>query len=535
LPGLRAEIGLRRFGPFIGILDPVLHPALLLVPLLIQGAPEGFKSAESKVRGISLIIPATFDEIPIPPGERNLLMKFAEKGGDDKRDAVGAEMWIVEIEKPPAATVDSDAATLKPDSSPASRAAKPKPEFRTLPEYVKRALRGFEANADGTLELGAGKHYDRYKLSASEPKASGVGYALDDGDRWVCFIGIAGNLRFDDLQKKYERSAKSLRAKDGIEAVSSDIELLYRMRPYRGVEYRKDVRRNLSKGWKADDTENFIFVYDIADRVLLSKLKHDLEVIRTKYLELFPPVKAIEAVSTVRICKDRDEFVKFAGIPKNAPIAGFWNVGTKELVFYNNVKDPTYPSASLADSVIVLYHEAFHQYIYYSCGEIAPHSWFNEGYGDYFSGAKIGDTGAKVDRINVNPWRIGAIQRAIKASEIAPLAELVKFTQAQYYAKGGVYYPEGWSLIFFLNESKVAKKNPAWAKILPTYFATLITRYQAGLEKLGPNPNPNLVGAEQLAAQKAAVEAAFENVDFDKLQAAWKDFVMSLDDPRAKK
>ena len=208
------------------------------------------------------------------------------------------------------------------------------------------------------------------------------------------------------------------------------------MRPYRGVEYRKDVRRNLSKGWKADDTENFIFVYDIADRVLLSKLKHDLEVIRTKYLELFPPVKAIEAVSTVRICKDRDEFVKFAGIPKNAPIAGFWNVGTKELVFYNNVKDPTYPSASLADSVIVLYHEAFHQYIYYSCGEIAPHSWFNEGYGDYFSGAKIGDTGAKVDRINVNPWRIGAIQRAIKASEIAPLAELVKFTQAQYYAKG---------------------------------------------------------------------------------------------------
>ena len=45
----------------------------------------------------------------------------------------------------------------------------------------------------------------------------------------------------------------------------------------------------------------------------------------------------------------------------------------------------------------------------------------------------------------------------------------------------------------------------------------------------------DLVGAEQLAAQKAAVEAAFENVDFDKLQAAWKDFTLGLEDPRAKK
>ena len=199
-PRLRAEIGLRRFGPFIGILAPVLHPALLLVPLLIQGAPEGFKSAESKVRGSRSSSRRRSMRSRFPRRTQSADEVRGERG-DDKRDAVGAEMWIVEIEKPTAATVDSDAATLKPDSSPASRAAKPKPEFRTLPEYVKRALRGFEANADGTLELGAGKHYDRYKLSASEPKASGVGYALDDGDRWVCFIGIAGNLRFDDLRR----------------------------------------------------------------------------------------------------------------------------------------------------------------------------------------------------------------------------------------------------------------------------------------------------------------------------------------------
>ena len=51
------------------------------------------------------------------------------------------------------------------------------------------------------------------------------------------------------------------------------------------------------------------------------------------------------------------------------------------------------------DSLLVLYHEAFHQYIYYAVGEVAPHDWFNEGHGDYFSGAVIPTYGKKVTRL----------------------------------------------------------------------------------------------------------------------------------------
>ena len=47
-----------------------------------------------------------------------------------------------------------------------------------------------------------------------------------------------------------------------------------------------------------------------------------------------------------------------------------------------------------ADTLAVLYHEAFHQFIFYSVGEVAPHSWFNEGHGDYFSGADVVGFGA---------------------------------------------------------------------------------------------------------------------------------------------
>ena len=59
------------------------------------------------------------------------------------------------------------------------------------------------------------------------------------------------------------------------------------------------------------------------------------------------------------------------------------------------------------DTLAVLYHEAFHQYIYYSVGEVAPHSWFNEGHGDYYAGAKY-----LSKKFNIRPfnWRVGIIK-----------------------------------------------------------------------------------------------------------------------------
>ena len=36
-----------------------------------------------------------------------------------------------------------------------------------------------------------------------------------------------------------------------------------------------------------------------------------------------------------------------------------------------------------------LSHETFHQFIFYFYGSLSPHSWYNEGQGDYFAGAKM--------------------------------------------------------------------------------------------------------------------------------------------------
>ena len=84
----------------------------------------------------------------------------------------------------------------------------------------------------------------------------------------------------------------------------------------------------------------------------------------------------------MRVCGDRKEYHEYGG-PGGS--AGYWNSGSEELVFYDASRSKKIDD----DTVSVLYHEAFHQYIYYSVGNVAPHSWFNEGHGDYYAGADL--------------------------------------------------------------------------------------------------------------------------------------------------
>lgn len=492
-------------------------------------APEGFKTVDNPGKGFSLFIPITFDEIPVPPDSQYLQMKFVEKLAAGTKAAFPREMRILKFELGSVATGEAV------ESSPASKPAAPgPPKIRSFQDYVTLGMRGWKATADGNVATNSGLKLERYKLT--QEQAVGVAYSVDTGDDLVALVCVSPKDTIEEIIKKFERTAKSLSVKDPSDSVNSNIELFYKQHAYRNVDYRKKVRSSLPTGWKAEDTENLIIVYDVKDKILINKMKRDLEVLRKKLVELFPPVRPVEAVSTVRVCKDRDEFLKFSELDKNTRVAGFWNVRSQELVFYNNVKDPNYPTASWEDALVVLYHEAFHQYIYYACGEIDPHSWFNEGYGDYFSGSKITDLSTKVERIQVNPWRVGAIQKAIEEKKYIPIKEIIRYEQAEYYnpVKIGICYPQGWSIIYFLNDAKTIKKHPSWGRILPTYLKTIIQVYQSELNRLGEKATREQVGAARLAARKAAVDAAFEDVDFTILENEWKAFILQLKDPRGK-
>src|SRR6185295_18462165 len=167
--------------------------------------------------------------------------------------------------------------------------------------------------------------------------------------------------------------------------------------------------------------------------------------------------------------------------------------------------------------------------------ELPPHSWFNEGHGDYFSGAQIRD--GKLRGIGVMPWRIDTIKEAIGAEKIVPWAEMIKYEQPQYYAEDKVHicYAQGWSMIYFLRKSEQVAKKPEWAKILPTYFEILKATYTEKLAELtaaGRAEDGRAKAAAGLEARTKALEAAFAGVDLIEIQKAWEGFVLGLESPK---
>jgi hypothetical protein len=189
------------------------------------------------------------------------------------------------------------------------------------------------------------------------------------------------------------------------------------------------------------------------------------------------------------------------------------------------------------DSRYVMFHEAFHQYIHYAVGEVAPHSWFNEGYGDYFSGAEF-DQHGNVGRILVNSWRVELIQYAIGGRQHASWREMVWMAWMEkpvYYGPNkGVNYAMGWSVVYFLEKSKAVQRNPTLARILSSYFETLKqanARERTRLAAEGKLENEGALEEVNAKVRKAA-DAAFSDVDLHEIEEAWREFVLELKVPK---
>ena len=320
-------------------------------------------------------------------------------------------------------------------------------------------------------------------------------------------------------------------------------------------ERRRAIEAGLVKGWAVlvSPRKQYVVVYNTKGKrndVLAKVIAERVEAIREQLYETqFPPTRKIEDVSVIRICGDQGEYLAYGAPPSSA---GFWNAHDEELVFYD-----ASPATKVDDDTIaVLYHEAFHQYIHYSVGGVDPQPWFNEGHGDYYSGARYAN-----GKFTIHPfsWRIGVIKGALRAGPskkdakgdwdrkkegYTPLQDFTSFTQGDYYAYPSVSYAQGWSLIYFLREivPKKADWNAKWGRILDVYFKTLqgtlaVTPPSGG--KLAPGgatkPDDPAPGAPGPAPARTAggnvdeaMRAAFQGVDWNELEAAWKSSIASV-------
>ncbi|MBK7877824.1 MAG: hypothetical protein IPJ77_19250 [Planctomycetes bacterium] len=180
------------------------------------------------------------------------------------------------------------------------------------------------------------------------------------------------------------------------------------------------------------------------------------------------------------MCLNRDQYHSYGG-PGGS--AGYWSWVAGELVLYDARKE-----GGKGDTWAVLNHEAFHQYIFYFYGNISPHSWYNEGTGDFYSGYQYKHGQFKPRKFE---WRTDTIKDAIKKGWAHPLEKFVRWSQEEYYSESRVLdkegkegdipnvsmcYAQGWSFIYFLRTGKKANAkgwDPRWDTILETYLKEL--------------------------------------------------------------
>ena len=343
---------------------------------------------------------------------------------------------------------------------------------------------------------------------------------------------------WNDWHKCFLSSLKTFGVFEGEESKS---DVIREATAERGVLTKEEQKEQIAKsiegqsGWWAHSSENYVFLSNSDNKRLIRTLAGDVENLRKKvYEKLFPPTEKITAIGTVRVFSDQGEYHAYGG-PSGS--AGYWSSAREELVLFDGFSNVS-AKTSIEHTKSVMYHEAFHQYIHYAVGDLAPHSWFNEGHGDYFAGHKV--TRSSI-RPKVFDWRTGYLRQHLNTGRsLIPIRSLVRLPQSEYYSNAGLKYAEGWAFIYFLRR---VTRNKRWAAIPDRYFAHLKENLAAFKKEKEDETDgdsggiPGIPGVRRsfFADRKKvdeileqAIEHGFEGIDYDKLDEAFQKWVESI-------
>jgi hypothetical protein len=288
---------------------------------------------------------------------------------------------------------------------------------------------------------------------------------------------------------------------------------------------RQGMSIKLEKGALCSDWQmlrsskgNFLIEYSTSQEYA-KKCGEELEQIQALYRQVIPSAKGIPQCR-VKVFDREEDFMQygFAGYG----VAAYWSPGQEEVVCYkfegdkvtlDSKEEFTVAEERPAEETTfkILYHEAFHQYMFYMMGRgrhVYVPSWLNEGLGDYFFGGEWTKNRGKFT-LGINDWRVKTIVNAVKKNEHVALEKIFRYEQMDYYRNAGLCYAEGWSINYFFMQSPVAKKN-GYHQIPAKMLEALKTG-----------------GDWQKASDKA-----FAGYDVKKMEEEWKAFVVTLPIPK---
>lgn len=482
--------------------------ALLLAAPVASSASLEFTRPVGEERypelGMNLTPPTGFERLPTRPRDRFCVLAYVEKA---PRAETPASFEVFLVPRDEGATVNDGTTfmneVIAPRSHEEQRAGRRRFEYEPKRWHFEQLVEGV------TYE--------------------GWAHAWENEDRTIVLVGHCATGERSRQERYWARSAETMRlfdaqAQDGVRA---KWERYYQgRRDLCGTDRRVATRLDLVEGWSVTDTKHYILLDHGVDPAFVSHMAKAVEAIRTEYAKLCPPDGVLDEVATIRICKDQAEYMAYGGWEGSV---GYWSPSEEELVLFDATRSPEFADLGEAFTRSVLFHEAFHQYVYYASGRIAPHPWFDEGMAEYFGGAEM--WGTRVRSVGPNPFSLPAMQTILKEGKDYPFELVTGLSQKELYADPQTLYPQSWSMVHFLATSPDVRSRRQWSGILETYFRTLRSAWAS--ERLTLAGGGNYADAQQ-RARRAAQKAAFKDVDFVPLEEAWRRHVNGLSAPDAK-
>lgn len=230
--------------------------------------------------------------------------------------------------------------------------------------------------------------------------------------------------------------------------------------------------RNLKDWWYAATT-NYIFLSNLKDKhgLTVRNMQANIEQLRPLYITVIPPINPIDAVSVVRIFGTEDEYVKYVGTNMMWS-GGCWVPNRNELV----LRPLTWGGARDRREWYntILYHEGFHQYLFYALDRLTPAPWFNEGHAKLFDSAKVSR-----DRIVIeeDPALVAFLQQ-ILVNDPVDIGRLTRLSYQEFYTANEnareYNYTMAWALIYFLRKGAPLGNDPRFQAIPANYLKALI-------------------------------------------------------------
>lgn len=240
------------------------------------------------------------------------------------------------------------------------------------------------------------------------------------------------------------------------------------------IASRENVINNIKnlKDWWFLETDNYIIVSNLKSKKLIGDIEKNIEQCRKVFQSFYPIKKPLKEVSVLKVFRDRDEYLAYLG--RNSDLLwsiGFWAAHKKELAVspLDNLKGQDLNKMILS----VLYHEGFHQYMYYASDKSQISMWFDEGNATFFEGIKFKGK----DNFDMEiTKRCDSMDKLVQRNRIN-IPALIRMGREEFYSEKGRSdnYTLAWGLMYFLYKgTPVLKNKNSYSEIPMKYYDALL-------------------------------------------------------------